>query len=185
MGPDLSKVFEKAARQNDENESSNNELSDAENEEETVASENDLNDEMDENDMGPDLSKVFEKAAKQNDENGSSDAENDSSEEDSNDEMDENDMGPDLSEVFEKAAQENENDSSGEEDDDEENTSEPALISNNVDKEVSKGQAIQKQLQIWDGLLELRITLQKSLTKINQLPQVQFPLNTKIARKSC
>ena len=41
----------------------------------------------------------------------------------------------------------------------------------NVDNEISKGNAIKSQLKLWDGMLELRIALQKSLVKTNQLPQ--------------
>ena len=39
-----------------------------------------------------------------------------------------------------------------------------------VDREISKGQAIKAQLQLWDNMVELRIALQKSLVKTNQLP---------------
>ena len=39
-----------------------------------------------------------------------------------------------------------------------------------VDREISKGQAIKAQLQLWDIMVELRIALQKSLIKTNQLP---------------
>merc|ERR1712029_691817 len=39
-----------------------------------------------------------------------------------------------------------------------------------IDREISKGQAIKAQLQLWDIMVELRIALQKSLIKTNQLP---------------
>ena len=46
-----------------------------------------------------------------------------------------------------------------------------------VDREISKGQAIKAQLQLWDNMVELRIALQKSLVKTNQLPSTdQWPL---------
>ena len=43
----------------------------------------------------------------------------------------------------------------------------------NVENETSKGNAIKAQLKLWDSLLELRIALQKSLVKVNQLPPAQ------------
>lgn len=100
---------------------------------------------------------------------------NDLSDDDSNDLEnieDDMEMGPDLSQVFSNAAQDDVNESEDEVEDDE--ASAPAtIVSQDIDQEVAKGQAIKRQLQIWDGLLELRITMQKSLTKINQLPQAE------------
>ncbi|TRY63985.1 hypothetical protein TCAL_03594 [Tigriopus californicus] len=45
------------------------------------------------------------------------------------------------------------------------------MSSQNLDKEVAKGRAIQNQMKIWESLLEVRIQLQKALGKINQYPQ--------------
>ena len=138
--------------------------------------ENEQNEKDDENGLtesdGDDESKNEESEDNENsgddDQENDSDDDDDEDDDDEDDEMDEEDMGPDLSAAFEKAAQ---IDNDFVEDD---NDDEPKFMSNdNVDKEVAKGRAIKRQLQIWDGLLELRITLQKSLTKINQLPQCE------------
>jgi protein AATF/BFR2 len=90
---------------------------------------------------------------------------------DENDDSDSNqdDLGPDLSAFVDKHT---DNDL----EQDQENAQDDDMIatfssSNDVEKEVLKGKAIENQQQIWDGLLELRIGLQKCLTKINQFPQ--------------
>ena len=87
-------------------------------------------------------------------------SENDSESEDDFD----NEMGPDLSEMLK-------NDESSDDENAENEESDAKLFSDkNVQKEVEKGKSIKNQLQIWDSLLELRISLQKSLSKINQFP---------------
>merc|ERR1719215_1766869 len=87
-------------------------------------------------------------------------SENDSESEDDFD----NEMGPDLSEMLK-------NDESSDDENAENEESDAKLFSDkNVQKEVEKGKCIKSQLQIWDSLLELRISLQKSLSKINQFP---------------
>ena len=43
--------------------------------------------------------------------------------------------------------------------------------SNKIEKDRKRGREIKRQLEIWDSLLEVRIQLQKMLTKVNQLPQ--------------
>ena len=79
------------------------------------------------------------------------------------DSEEEDDLGPDLSDMFASKANEEE------EENEEDNVA--TFSKSSVDKEVSKGKSIMKQQQVWDGLLELRISLQKALIKVNQLPQ--------------
>ena len=78
-------------------------------------------------------------------------------------------MGADFSEMFKNASTEQINE-------EENNQGIATFTAGNVEKEVAKGKCIQRQLQIWDNLLELRIAMQKSLTKINQFP-VQMNLS--------
>ena len=77
---------------------------------------------------------------------------------------DDDEMGPDLSEIFKN------DDASEETNEVEDGQGIATFTAGNVEKEVAKGKCIQRQLQIWDGLLELRIAMQKSLAKINQIP---------------
>ena len=89
--------------------------------------------------------------------------ENDEIPESGSDEVDDDDeMGPDLSEIFKN------DDASEETNAVEDGQGIATFTAGNVEKEVAKGKCIQRQLQIWDGLLELRIAMQKSLAKINQ-----------------
>lgn len=91
--------------------------------------------------------------------------ENDEIPESGSDEVDDDDeMGPDLSEIFKN------DDASEETNEVEDGQGIATFTAGNVEKEVAKGKCIQRQLQIWDGLLELRIAMQKSLAKINQFP---------------
>lgn len=144
------------------------------------------NDDQDETEDGDDLTEdENEIVAGENDEE--SEHENDEDSEDSKNSEDENeleeeemgdedsasdeDLGPDLSELM-KAAEAN---------DDNEDLDEPTMTtfsSNNIDQEVRKGQCIQHQLKLWDRLLELRISLQKSLVKVNQFPVDLKPFKT-------
>ena len=89
--------------------------------------------------------------------------ENEEIPESGSDEVDDDDeMGPDLSEIFKN------DDASEETNAVEDGQGIATFTAGNVEKEVAKGKCIQRQLQIWDGLLELRIAMQKSLAKINQ-----------------
>merc|ERR1712223_908303 len=84
-------------------------------------------------------------------------------EDDKDDEFDDEDeMGPDLSKMFKNDSIEQMNV--------EDEQSIATFTAGNVEKEISKGKCIQRQLQIWDNLLELRIAMQKSLIKVNQFP---------------
>merc|ERR1712223_1251688 len=74
-------------------------------------------------------------------------------EDDKDDEFDdENEMGPDLSKMFKNDSIEQMNV--------EDEHGIATFTAGNVEKEVSKGKCIQRQLQIWDNLLELRIAMQ-------------------------
>ncbi|XP_068599749.1 protein AATF [Brachionichthys hirsutus] len=67
-------------------------------------------------------------------------------------------------------------DASEEDDDDDDEGDEDAVRTFSkakVDEEVEKGEAVRKQLALWDRLLEGRIRLQKALATANQLPQPQ------------
>eukprot|EP00095_Tigriopus_kingsejongensis_P007110 snap_masked-scaffold130_size324016-processed-gene-2.0 protein:Tk07110 transcript:snap_masked-scaffold130_size324016-processed-gene-2.0-mRNA-1 annotation:"protein aatf" len=46
-----------------------------------------------------------------------------------------------------------------------------SLPAREIHKELAQGQAIQRQLKVWESLLEVRIQLQKALGKVNQFPQ--------------
>ena len=107
-------------------------------------------------DSGSEVEDNIEPEGESNDEGTD---ENSESGADSNDEEDEDDIGFDLSSAEAHSKTDNE---------DKFDTFKPI----NVDSEVSKGNAIKSQLKLWDSLLELRIALQKSLVKVNQLPQV-------------
>merc|ERR1712241_635264 len=84
----------------------------------------------------------------------------------------------------EASSSQNDSDNDYENDDskeDENNEGIATFTAGNVEKEVSKGKSIQRQLQIWDNLLELRIAMQKSLTKINQFPVQMKPFKEAIS----
>ena len=82
-------------------------------------------------------------------------------------------MGPDLSKMFKNDSIEQMNV--------EDEHGIATFTSGNVEKEVSKGKCIQRQLQIWDNLLELRIAMQKSLIKVNQFPIQMKPFKEAIS----
>ena len=83
-------------------------------------------------------------------------------------------MGPDLSEIFKN------NDKEEVKEAEEEDQGIATFSASNIEKEVAKGKCVQRQLQIWDGLLELRIAMQKSLAKINQFPTPLKPFKEAI-----
>jgi protein AATF/BFR2 len=63
-----------------------------------------------------------------------------------------------------------------EEDDDEQSTKEaakPNMMTKSPNADVEKGAAIQKQRKIYDGLLNLRIRLQKALIAANSFPEIE------------
>ena len=82
-------------------------------------------------------------------------------------------MGPDLSKMFKNDSIEQMNV--------EDEHGIATFTAGNVEKEVSKGKCIQRQLQIWDNLLELRIAMQKSLIKVNQFPIQMKPFKEAIS----
>lgn len=86
----------------------------------------------------------------------------DEDQEDEDEDQEDEDLGPDLSELI-KSAEAND-------DNEEVEATITTFSSSNIDQEVKKGQCIQHQLKIWDRLLELRISLQKTLVKLNQFP---------------
>merc|ERR1719273_553336 len=102
-----------------------------------------------------------------------SENENDDSVEDESDEADDDEMGPDLSEMFK-------NDSTEQINEEDDSQGIATFSAGNVEKEVAKGKCIQRQLQIWDSLLELRIAMQKSLIKVNQFPVHMKPFKEAI-----
>merc|ERR1712241_1283083 len=130
--------------------------------------------------MGAQIKKISKDASSSQNDSGndyendeSNEEENDDSNENESDEADEDEMGADFSEMFKNASTEQTNE-------EENNQGIATFTAGNVEKEVSKGKSIQRQLQIWDNLLELRIAMQKSLTKINQFPVHMKPFKEAI-----
>lgn len=141
------------------------------------AEEEDGEEEEDESDEEVEYEEEEEEAEADSEENEEDeDEEGTEDDEDMEDEEDEEDM-EDEEEVDEFDAGDDINlarddDEEEEMEDEEEEESKIELLSRtDVAKEISRGRAIKRQLAVSERLLECRIQLQKSLTKVNRLPQ--------------
>lgn len=145
---------------------------DDEDEEATKRIEDDQDEEEDEADEGGftfDQDMDFNKFGSMIDDEDKNDEEDESGEDEENDEEIDEEEGDEEEEFDEDI----DDDDDGEDIDAQEGSAGPisTMSSQNVDKEVAKGRAIQNQMKIWESLLEVRIQLQKALGKINQYPQ--------------
>lgn len=115
---------------------------------------------------------------------GGSDDDEGSDEDEASDEEEDEDQGSEsvdeesMAEQFEKMSDLDEGDDDEGEEDDEEAESEDEtkrkmneMRAKSREGEVKKGKAVQRQLSVWESLLEVRIQLQKVLGNVNQFPQ--------------